>query len=125
MTKKVLDVGQCGLDHPRIKRLIESSFDATVHLAHTAQEANTLAASDHYDLILVNRLLDTDHSSGVALIESLKASNDTAGIPVMLVSNFPDAQNQAIDAGAVPGFGKNSMQNAKTLSILSTYLADE
>lgn len=124
MTKKVLDVGQCGFDHRLIKRLIETSFDAIVDQADTTDEAFQLLKNAKYDLILVNRLLDIDHSSGIGLIDRLKASDDTASIPVMLISNYPHAQAEAITAGAVQGFGKTAIQDASTKSVLDSYLKE-
>ncbi len=125
MTKKVLDVGQCGFDHRLIKRLIETSFHATVDQADTADEAIRMAKNAKYDLILVNRLLDIDHSPGIGLIDQLKSSDDTASIPVMLISNYPQAQAEAKSAGAVEGFGKSAIQDASTRSALDRYLKDE
>jgi CheY-like chemotaxis protein len=123
MTKKVLDVGQCGFDHPQIKRLIESNFDATVDRAHTAADAKRLAEQHQYDLITVNRVFDQDGQSGIELIKELKANQATAEVPVMLVSNYPDAQAEATQSGAVPGFGKNSLSAPETLEGLAAQLS--
>ena len=46
-----------------------------------------------------------------------------AALPVMLVSNYPDAQQEAQAAGAVPGFGKAQVSSPETLDLLRTYLA--
>ncbi len=121
--RKVLSVGQCGFDHPRIKHMIESNFDVKVDLAHTGHEAIRATANGDYDLILVNRLLDADGSSGVKLIEFLKKQDATASTAMMLVSNYDDAQSEAISAGAVRGFGKNALNNLDTLSALRAALA--
>ena len=40
----------------------------------------------------------------------------------MLVSNFPDAQAQAVEAGAEPGFGKKSLNAPETIARLSSHL---
>ena len=42
-----------------------------------------------FDLVLVNRVLDADGSSGLDLIRAIKADPDLANVPVMLVSNSP------------------------------------
>lgn len=62
-----------------------------------------------YDLVLVNRVLDEDSSSGLDLIRQLKADPALARIPVLLVSNYVDAQAQAVALGALRGFGKNDL----------------
>jgi hypothetical protein len=41
---------------------------------------------------------------------------------MMLVSNFPEAQKAALEAGAAPGFGKSSAGSAETAEKLRTAL---
>lgn len=102
--------------------MIESNFDATVDRAHTAPEAIQLACANSYDLIMINRLLDVDRSSGVALVGSLKEEEVTASVPVMLISNYQDAQREAESAGAAPGFGKSALDDSNTIALVSKYL---
>ena len=56
--------------------------------------------------MLVNRKLDVDGSDGVDVIRSAFACDNLSRMPFMLVSNYDDAQNQAVAAGARSGFGK-------------------
>lgn len=123
MSKRVLDVGQCGFDHPRIKQMIESTFGASVDRAHTAAETLDLAQQTSYDLIMVNRILDADGDSGLELIKSLKENSATSSTQVMLISNYSDAQHEAVRAGAVQGFGKNAINAAETKEVLSGLLS--
>ena len=46
-----------------------------------------------------------------------------ADIPVMMITNFEEHQQLAIDAGAVRGFGKNAVNSRETIDLLSGYLA--
>jgi len=48
-------------------------------------------------------------------------------VPVMLVSNYQEAQQQAVGAGAVPGFGKDSLGRPSMIALLKPFLeqADE
>jgi CheY-like chemotaxis protein len=123
MTRRVLDVGNCALDHGCIRELIEENFDARVEQAHDADGA--LAALHHqtFDLVLVNRILDRDQSSGLDLIRALKVTYELQHVPVILLSNYPDAQAQAEVAGAEPGFGKCDIVSAATLEKLRKFLA--
>jgi len=107
-TPKVLDVGQCDHDHGKITGFLKSRFGAEVGRAHGLADARDLLRESRYDLILVNRLLDVDQNPGVEVIRSLKndADPNVAAIPVMLVSNFPEAQQEAVAVGAAHGFGK-------------------
>ncbi len=57
-------------------------------------------------MVLVNRVFDADGDSGVDLIRQIKADEALQTTPILLVSNYADAQEEATAAGAVPGFGK-------------------
>lgn len=125
MTKKVLDVGNCQPDHGAIRRLIEGSFAAEVVQAHSIEEAVRALGEGSYDLVLVNRILDRDGSSGLDVIRTITSSPDFKGIPLMMITNFAEHQTAAITAGAVQGFGKASLMTPETLKLLGQYLASE
>lgn len=121
--RRVLSVGQCGVDHASIRRLLEREFSAEVVPADEARQALALARGEKFDLVLVNRTLDLDGSEGLAIIRELKADPALAALPVMLVTNFADYQASAIAAGAVPGFGKAELASSTTREKLSRILA--
>ena len=124
MKRKVLDVGQCNADNSRISQLLQKHFDAQVDRSHSLDEAVKAATSTAYDLILINRLLDANGSAGMDVLASLKSNPASADIPVMIVSNYQDAQDQAVQNGAVAGFGKAALDSTDTLEKLSQYLSD-
>ena len=113
-TRRVLDVGQCGYDHPRISALLRTQLGAEVVQAHSATEALDRLRNEAFDLVLVNRVFDRTAEEGLDLIRKLKADAKTGAVPVMLVSNFPESQAEAVAAGAVPGFGKAALAEAAT-----------
>jgi hypothetical protein len=55
---------------------------------------------------LVNRKLDIDYTDGTILIDKMKGSQSLKSIPVMLVSNYPEYQEEAVSKGAILGIGK-------------------
>lgn len=114
MPKRVLDVGNCGPDHAALRRLIEGGFGAELLQADAFDDAAALVRQTPCDLILVNRKLDIDYSDGLEVIRRLKADPELAAVPVMLVSNYPEAQAEAVAAGAVEGFGKLALQAPAT-----------
>jgi two-component system chemotaxis response regulator CheY len=104
---RILSVGQCGFDHMTISTRLRLSLGARVTGAGTAGEALEALRSDGpFDLVLVNRVGDRDGAPGLDLIRALKGDPALADLPVMLVSNYPDAQAEAVALGALPGFGK-------------------
>ncbi len=107
---RVLDVGQCSFDHSSITRHLANAYGAEVARAHSADEAVKAVRAGGFDLVLVNRQLDRDGSPGVDVIRALKGDPALAGVPVMLVSNFPEAQAEARALGALPGFGKADLR---------------
>ena len=100
MTKKVLSVGQCNADNARINQLIKDNYAAEIELVDTHDEAIQVASQKQFDLILINRLLDTTGTSGLEVIRELQSANEQP-TATMLVSNYEDAQNEAVAAGAV------------------------
>jgi len=119
---KILDVGQCGFDGPRMARLWRETLEAEVERADTGDEAAQLLASHDYDLVLVNRILAADRSSGLDVIERLRAQN--VHVPIMLVSDLPKAQDAAVKLGAVRGFGKSHLGERSTLELVSSVARD-
>ena len=63
-------------------------------------------------------------ASGLEFISQLKEDPALAEIPVMLVSNFPDAQKQALARGALLGFGKASLGDARIVGRLKDLLEE-
>ena len=122
MTKRVLDVGQCNPDHSAIRRLLERSFQAQVVRTHELLDTLQALREQAYDLILINRKLDIDYSDGMEILRELKADAKLSQIPVMLVTNFPEYQAAAVEAGAVPGFGKDELNQPQTAEKLKKYL---
>jgi two-component system chemotaxis response regulator CheY len=120
--RRVLSVGQCGFDHGNIARLLQGAFGAEVLPADSASEALSLLRRQPVQLVLVNRLFDHDGASGLDFIRELKRDEQLCHIPVMLVSNHPEAQAEAVAAGAVPGFGKSALGQPRIREQLAVYL---
>ena len=108
-TKRILSVGQCMADHSSISWTFQRHFNAEVQPAHSVADALSQLRQEPFDLVLVNRVFDADGSSGVSLIQELQADETLRKIPIMLVSNYDDAQREAVQAGALPGFGKAAL----------------
>lgn len=118
----VLDVGQCSLDHGNISQLLSEAFGAVVQQADSLDQAMEAVRRGGFDLVLVNRIFDADGVEGLELIRRLRADSETAATPVMLVSNFQDAQDAAVSLGANPGFGKSALEAHDTLDRLASIL---
>jgi two-component system chemotaxis response regulator CheY len=122
-TKRVLSVGQCWADHGGISRTLKQAFGAEVESADDTETALDTLRQGGFSLVLVNRVFDATGASGVDLIRRVKADPDLRDVPVMLVSNYEEAQAEAAAAGAAPGFGKAALVRSQMLERLRPYLA--
>lgn len=125
MAKRVLSVGQCMADHMAISGFLKRQFGAEVETADTADEAMSTLHNGPFDLVLVNRIFDADGGSGLDLVKVIKKDPGTNKLPVILVSNYADAQQRAVDAGAEPGFGKAQLGDPSVADTLRVFLNDE
>jgi CheY-like chemotaxis protein len=121
--KRVLSVGQCFADHSGITRVLRGAFGAEVIAADSTREALDKLREDSFALVLVNRVLDADGSSGLDVIRAIKTDEQARAVPVMLVSNYDDAQAEAVQAGALLGFGKAALGQPHMLARVKSILS--
>lgn len=118
---QVLSVGNCGYDDSRIGRMLATA-GASADRAHNAEDARAKISAGHYKLILINRVLDADGSNGIDLLGALK--KEYPAINFMLISDYPEAQQSAINNGALPGFGKSQLSDPETQEKVRNALAE-
>ena len=124
MSKRVLNVGQCAFDQAGISRCLRQHFDVVVEPADQLDDAMESLRGGQFDLVLVNRQLDADGSDGMVVIESIKSGSETSSVPVMLVSNYADAHDRAVKAGAEIGFGKSEYGDVAVIERLAKFLSE-
>ncbi len=88
----------------------------TLERAYDGADALVKIAGRTYDLVLVNRVFDADGTSGVEFIGA--ARREKGMPPLMLVSDYADAQAAAVANGAAPGFGKSQLDMAESLELI-------
>ena len=121
MPKRLLEVGNCNADHASLRQVCDA-LGAEIVRAHSHAEAMEHLKRGSFDLVAVNRILDRDGSEGIDLIRAMQNDSILQAIPVMLISNYADAQQAATMAGAVTGFGKSHVFAAETKTLLGQYL---
>ena len=115
--RTVVLVGHCGPDMFMLKTAVGRALPgASIVFANDDDALSEYRTAD--SLLLVNRELDGgfDSSSGIELIQQL-IQQDNPPV-VMLISNYEDAQQEAIAAGATLGFGKTQLYNQSTTQLL-------
>src|SRR5262245_42313636 len=122
MPKRVLSVGQCGPDNFILKGFLNRHFQVEFDTADHAEVALAKLRHGVYDLVLVNRKLDADYSSGVEVIEDIKRDGELAHVPIMLITNYEDSQRDAVENGAEYGFGKLELEKPETIDRLRRFL---
>ena len=122
MSKKVALVGHCGPDASYLRSAVSGSVrGATILMIDEAARLEK-ALNDGVDLVLMNRQLDWgfETEEGVELIRQLRTEHPN--VKTMLVSNYPEAQQEAVAAGALPGFGKREIGTSRVTELLKSAL---
>ena len=119
----VLVVGHCDLDHPQITSLIEKNFSAKVTRVKLSEKAIEHLEEHDYDLVIINRIGAFDQESGLELIKIIK-QDGRFKVPLMMVTNYKDQMDKAVEIGAVPGYGKDKLHDKETLELLSKYFCE-
>jgi ActR/RegA family two-component response regulator len=125
MPKRVALIGHCGPDSSYLRLTVsKASRDVQVVMVDDSTELERLVA-DGVDLLLFNRVLDYgfDDTEGVAVIRRLRKTHPN--LRMMLVSNYPEAQAEAVAAGALPGFGKREMGSSRVAELIGDALQTE
>jgi DNA-binding NarL/FixJ family response regulator len=126
MGRKVLLVGHCGLDSRYLQLAVrQASGGAVVEAAEDQEALLAKLAAGHIDLVLMNRELGYGFApdGGVEMIRLLRGR--FANLRMMLVSNYAEAQQAAIAAGALPGFGKREIGTARVRQMLRAALSSD
>ena len=123
--KKVALVGHCGPDSSYLRMTVsKAGKDIQVLSADDDDEELKRLLDDGVSLLLLNRQLDYGFGEheGVELIRRLRTSYPR--VKCMLVSNYADAQTAAVQAGALPGFGKRELGTPKVPEMIRSALAE-
>lgn len=122
--KRIALVGHCSFDSASLTHAA-SRVPGVEDVLRINSDAELEKVADGSTLLLINRVLDgrfpVDH--GVELIKRLKASANGSAPKMMLISNFEDAQAAAVEAGALPGFGKNATHTPDAAEKLAAAVA--
>ena|SRR5687768_3946641 len=124
MPKRVALVGHCGPDASYLRLAVARAVkDAQIVFADDQHALNKLIEAG-VDLVLFNRQLDYgfETDEGVELIKRLRAK--APSLKAMLVSNYPEAQQAALQAGAVEGFGKREIGSPKVSELIRSALGE-
>lgn len=121
MSKRILLVGHCGVDGPRLQREI-ASLQAAEGVRVNSMDELRRYCDGGADLLLINREpLGFTPLMGVDLIKQLRERYPDQ--KVMLVSDHPEAQEEATRAGALPGVGKADIGSNKFATTIRQALA--
>jgi hypothetical protein len=125
MSKKIALVGHCGPDSSYLRMTISNAVKGVKILSADDDAELSNVLGEGVDLLLFNRELGYGFSktAGVDVIQQLRTSNPE--LKMMLVSNYPDAQEAAVAAGALPGFGKREIGTKRVLEVLQSAVQDE
>jgi CheY-like chemotaxis protein len=124
MSKRVALVGHCGPDASYLRLAVSRAVkDAQILFADDQHTLKKLVDGG-VDLILFNRQLDYgfETDEGVEMIKRLRTTNPS--LKAMLISNYPEAQQAAQQAGAVEGFGKREIGSPRVSELIRSALGE-
>jgi two-component system chemotaxis response regulator CheY len=116
--KRILLVGHCGPDSSYLRMTVGRAVkDSSVLMADDDSALDRVVAQG-VDLLLINRVLEYGFSVelGTDLIKRLRQEHPN--LKMMLVTNYPEVQTEAVKLGALPGFGKREMGTPKVAELL-------
>lgn len=115
-TRTIVLVGHCGPDMFMLKSAIGRTAEAPIATVNDTKSLSEYLNGD--SVLLINRKLDGKFGtrSGIELIAQIN-QHDNPPI-VMLISNYEDAQAQAVAAGARQGFGKSDLYDESSTKAL-------
>ena len=122
--KRIVLVGHCGPDSSYLRITIAKAVKGTsILMADDEAHLNRLVA-EGVDLLLLNRVLDYGFSVelGTDLIKRLRQEHPD--LKIMLITNYPEVQAEAVQLGALPGFGKQEMGTPRVAELLREALAE-
>ena len=125
MSKRVVLVGHCGPDSSYLRMTVSRvSREISVTMVDDDGDLQKSIA-EGAELLLINRQLDYgfQESEGVQMIARLHGEHPN--LKMMLISNFPESQAEALTAGAMPGFGKRELGSERVASLIREALAME
>jgi CheY-like chemotaxis protein len=125
MTKTLIDCGNCGPDFNSIRQMVKSNFGASVIQTHGAEDTLAMLRERKIDLVTVNRKLDRDYTDGLEVIKAIKADPEVNSVPVMLITNYEEHQETAIQAGCTRGFGKLAIDDEATRQLMHPFLSKD
>jgi CheY-like chemotaxis protein len=121
-SRRVVLVGHCGPDARLIGAAVRRVAPNAV-ITSTDDEGTLNDSTSGDAILMINRVLDGDFADegGIDLIKRLKQKPNPPLL--MLISNHADAQEQAMAAGAIRGFGKSHLYNEETAAIIRDAVA--
>lgn len=125
MAKRIALVGHCGPDSSYLRITVSrAKKGAQVFSADDSAELERIL-DEGVDLLLFNRILDYgfEETEGIEVIRKLRSKYPE--LKMMLVSNYPEAQAEAVAAGALPGFGKRDLGSSAVAERIRQALAHE
>jgi hypothetical protein len=123
--KRIALVGHCGPDSSYLVMAARRAApEAAVERVDDEQALKAFVEAGGC-VLLVNRVLDGEFAdqNGIELIRRVNDDPVARGrVRSLLVSNYPDAQVSAEQAGAMPGFGKRDIGSERVSAAIQAAL---
>ena len=122
MSHCVVLVGHCGIDGPRLEKELSQGLPHARVLRVNSETDLKRCFDEGAELLLINREPVGFEREGLDLVREV--CRERPEVKVMLVSDYSDAQEEAVSAGALKGFGKSKMGRGAVVETVKSALAD-
>lgn len=122
--KRVGLVGHCSPDSSHLTMAVTGAVPGVKVIRVTDDAGTEKLLADGVDLLLINRAMEHGYSEAIGTDYLRLLKQKAPNVKMMLITNYPDVQEQAVALGALPGFGKNSVMSAETKQKLQDALKD-
>ena len=112
--KRVGLVGHCSPDSSHLTMAVTSAVPNAKVIRVTDDQGVEKLLKDGIDLLLVNRKMEPGYAADIGTDYIRRLREKHPNVKMMLISNFPDAIQESVEVGALPGFGKSELLTQAT-----------
>ncbi|MFT3788706.1 MAG: hypothetical protein QM770_21455 [Tepidisphaeraceae bacterium] len=122
--KRVGLVGHCVPDSSHLTMTVGRAVPTAQVIRATDETSTRKLIDEGVDLLLVNRAMEPGYADALGTDYIRRLKREKPELKVMLVSNYPESQAEAVRDGALDGFGKNALTQERTLALIREALKD-
>jgi DNA-binding NarL/FixJ family response regulator len=123
-SKRVLLAGHCSPDSSSLTIAVTTAVPGAKVIRTHDDAGVDRAIAEGVDLVLVNRAMEPGYADSIGTDYIRRLREKYPSTKLMLISNYPESQAEAVAAGAMMGFGKSTLMASATQSLIRSALSE-